>query len=215
MAVINGQEHDVGTVVFDLFGTMVFIHNKTNPYGLLFDSMTQDRDEQKKLKLAAMSDHRFDVKAALSKLQQPARIDEEKFQRLLAREIASSILYPETMAVLQDLKHKGYRLGCISNLAKPYVQVFTNCGLSGVIDFFIPSCNVKKTKYSPEIFKIAKLISGQSLQKMLFVGDNVLCDYQMPIEAGMQAIFLNRPGIHELPHIRSLTDLLPMLPAIR
>jgi FMN phosphatase YigB (HAD superfamily) len=198
-------------VIFDLFSTLVFIHNKINPYNKLFRVMALSHDRSRQLKTEILTSAHWNAG--------DAGLDngsiEAEFLRGVEREVASTMLYPETISVLSELRRRGYVLGCISNLAWPYKAVVDRLGLDRLIDSFVFSCDAGLRKPQPEIYALASERVGIPPGEMLVVGNNPVCDVAGPQASGLQALLLMRGRDNDGQGISSLSELLALLPAIK
>lgn len=103
-------------------------------------------------------------------------------------------MYPEVDAVLEDLRGFGYRLVITSNAAREFID-FELDGLSDRFDrIFSATSDFKDVKKSAGVYsKVCKRI-GKRPVEVLHIGDHYVYDYESPIEAGLDAIFLDRKG---------------------
>lgn len=196
-------------VIFDLFGTLAFIHNKVHPYSELLRALDVSQERRGQLKAEILTTPAWNWRDAG---EGAGRIDAEQFLRGVQREVDSSMLYPETAVVLSELRRRGYVLGCISNLAWPYKEVVKRLGLDCKLDFFIFSCDAGLRKPQPEIYALASEQAGIPLGEMLMVGDNPVCDVAGPKASGMQSLQLQRGREKDRQGLKSLSELLGIVP---
>ena len=110
----------IDTVIFDLFGTLIYLPRNTNPYlqlcraigdfGRIRESLVVDAPT-----LADFCDH---IGAT-----HPATLSD--IQRDLDADIDNASVFPDTLQTLNDLRGRGLRLALISNLASPYKRAVT------------------------------------------------------------------------------------------
>ncbi|MBQ7374216.1 MAG: YjjG family noncanonical pyrimidine nucleotidase [Clostridia bacterium] len=128
-----------------------------------------------------------------------------------------SILYPETIPLLQEVKKLGLKIYLITNgLAN--VQR-GRLSLSGIEDFFdgifisdeMGTSKPSKTYYD----MVTRQIDGYDKNKALIVGDSLVSDMPLGIENGVDTCFFNPNGVQtELPityQIKTLPELLDIL----
>ncbi|MCF8720807.1 HAD family hydrolase [Nitrospina gracilis] len=104
-------------------------------------------------------------------------------------------VYPETVAVLDDLKRKGIRLGVVSNTTNPGYMKDREQEMVGLRDYFefsIYSSEVPFRKPHPTIFQIAIDRLGVPAECILFVGDNPVADIAGAQAVGMRTAWVNR-----------------------
>ncbi|MBE5742093.1 MAG: noncanonical pyrimidine nucleotidase, YjjG family [Clostridiales bacterium] len=108
----------------------------------------------------------------------------------------TSILYPETVSVLDFFKNQGARLFLITN-GTSHVQR-GRIELSGIKDYFeniFISDEMKCSKPSKEyIQKVIDGIDGFKKSKALIVGDSQISDVQLAINSGIDVCFINHSG---------------------
>lgn len=116
----------------------------------------------------------------------------------------------KTRDCLHALKEK-YTLGIVSNhIIKGALQsILEKEDILEAIDFVIVSIDLGWKKPCDKIYRAARDKAGMSFESILFVGDDLLHDYQCPRELGMQAILYDPTGKHrDCPHrISSLPEL--------
>lgn len=137
-----------------------------------------------------------------------------QFRELLALEQEKVTLYPETIAVLTELKARGARIGLISNLWPfPVRRVFEELDLGVYFEHLIYSFAVGSRKPNGLIFQNACQRFNVSPAQCIMVGDSLNSDIAGATNAGMSAVFVNRSGKRfAIPagvrEIGSLTELL-------
>ena len=118
--------------------------------------------------------------------------------------------YPDTRGVLEDLRKRGLTLGVISNATNLVKLVLDNLDLSKYFDFVIVSDEVGVNKPSAKIFMMAADKARTSPNRMLFVGDKLSTDVKGAIDAGMNAILVDRADTYpdaDCIRIRDLNSL--------
>lgn len=184
---------NIQAVVFDLYGTLIYLADETKPYARLFaDIGLQTPEEFRRARRIAITED-FDSLASLVRRIRPhAQIDLESYQQKIEKERASASLYPETRKVLEQLRDQKIRLGLISNLASPYKKPFFDLGLNSYFDKILFSCDVGLRKPDPRIYQ--KIIEhfGINPVQALMTGDKVHADVDGPKLIGMNAVLLDR-----------------------
>jgi len=121
-------------------------------------------------------------------------------------------LFPETLAVLKELKRLQYKLGIISNFDSRIYSVLQSLEIATYFDSVTISSQTGYAKPDPEIFEAAIRAAGVPANRILFVGDNLTDDVQAGAAAGMNTVLIDRngrhPGSKPVQSIRSLSELL-------
>lgn len=125
--------------------------------------------------------------------------------------------YPETSAILKDLRKAGYRLGVISNATHDLPGKLRDTGLAPYFDTITYSFDVGAEKPDVRIFRRAVAQANASEERCVHVGDSFEADYLGARRAGLHAVLLQRQGEPPAPcpWIRSLEGLRDLLPSAR
>ncbi len=127
-----------------------------------------------------------------------------------------SALYPETPAVLRELRRRGYQIGIITN-GNSLLQnrKLDLTGLRLCTDLSIISGDEDVHKPHPELFRRAAARLGIAPENCVYIGDHPINDIQGATSAGMRAIYLNTRELDEhpdgVPEIHKLADILNIL----
>jgi len=101
--------------------------------------------------------------------------------------------YPEVQEVL-DLLAESYDLVVTSNAAREFIDI----ELDGLIDrfreTFSATSDFREVKKSPLIYGTVCAHMGVKPIEVLHIGDHYNYDYESPLEAGLDALFLDRKG---------------------
>jgi putative hydrolase of the HAD superfamily len=130
----------------------------------------------------------------------------------------SHLLFDEVPEVLQHLSGR-LPLGVITNGASDTQrEKLRTTGIEALFDVIIVSGEIGAAKPSPIAFQAALEATGVSPQEALHVGDSLEADVAGALNAGLNAVWLNRHGKqrenhHPRPHheIASLSELLQLL----
>lgn len=123
-------------------------------------------------------------------------------------------LYPETEAVLRQLKAQGLELGIISNFDSRLFPVLRGLGIEQFFDTITISSLSQAAKPAPKIFHLALEKHAVDPEDAVHVGDSLKEDVEGATKAGLTGVLIDRsevevaPGIHR---IRSLDQLQPLL----
>ena len=101
--------------------------------------------------------------------------------------------YPEVQEVL-DLLAENYELVVTSNAAREFIDI----ELEGLSDYFSETFSAtsdfREVKKSPLIYGTVCAHMGAKPFEVLHIGDHYNYDYESPLEAGLDALFLDRKG---------------------
>jgi len=101
--------------------------------------------------------------------------------------------YPEVQEVL-DLLSEDYELVVTSNAAREFIDI----ELDGLSDYFSETFSAtsdfREVKKSPLIYGTVCAHMGAKPFEVLHIGDHYNYDYESPLEAGLDALFLDRRG---------------------
>lgn len=183
-------------VIFDLYGTLLYLAKETKPYAKLFADLDLHSDSELKSARHIALTENFDRLADLAERIKPngqfSSIDFISYQQEVEEERNLATVYPETRDVLEKLGDRKLKLGLISNLASPYCKPFFDLGLDIYFDEVLFSCDIGLTKPDPRIYQIMmdrlNINPGQALMN----GDKVHADVDGPKAIGMRAVHLDR-----------------------
>ena len=82
------------------------------------------------------------------------------------------IPFPDTESVLRELKHRGVKVGVVSNVAEDLRPVFAEHGWADLVDGFAHSFDLGVEKPDPKLFLAACAAIGTDPGKTLVVGDH-------------------------------------------
>jgi HAD superfamily hydrolase (TIGR01549 family) len=112
---------------------------------------------------------------------------------LLERYINEIEPYPEVEDALNILS-ESYALVVTSNAAREFIDVELEDLTSYFADIFSATSDFKTVKKSPLVYKeVCKRMEAKPLE-VLHIGDHYTYDYEAPIDAGLDALFLDRHG---------------------
>jgi len=127
------------------------------------------------------------------------------------------VLEPDTPAVLEELRERGFLLGVVSNADGRIEADVARRGLGGHFATIIDSHVVGVEKPARAIFELALARLDVAPGGAVYVGDVVGVDVCGARGAGLTAVLLDPlgryPGTVDCPRIRGLAELLDLLPA--
>jgi HAD superfamily hydrolase (TIGR01549 family) len=115
-------------------------------------------------------------------------------RRVMKFQIAAACyrVYPDVFPTLDYLRHRGLRLGLISNHAWRLPELVAELGLAGYFDLVVTSARAGYRKPRPEIFRQALALAGAEPGRSLYVGDDPTCDEAGARGAGLTALLVDK-----------------------
>jgi 2-haloalkanoic acid dehalogenase type II len=197
----------VKAIAFDCFGTLVNIDTPTHVYRDIVSRMPQYLRSSAR---RAVMTHRWTLEEAVIQLGvQVGAAELAEMHERLALELASVSCFPESRAVLAELKTRGYRLALCSNLAQPFAAP-VQALIGGYFDVTTWSFAAGALKPEKRIFD--SLCDELQLhpEQVLMVGDSHPADVRGARSAGLHARQVDRTG--QAPDsMASLLDVLRMV----
>lgn len=198
----------ISAVVFDAFGTIVRIGQRTNPYReLIREGRRQGIALAPESTNVAMTTNlSFDeLASSLGIVLTASKLEE--LHRRLEMELSSIEPYPEAAEAMSLLREAGIKTGVCSNLASPYGPKVRE--IFPLMDGYAFSYEVGALKPDPGIYRsiCAKMdvepghYFGDVLGRVLMIGDSQRCDRDGPRVVGVSGFYLDRTGhgeIHDL-----------------
>lgn len=187
------------SVIFDVFGTLIRIQEKRNPYlQLLRYGRTQGvspcADHIQMFMTRALdweeAAHTLGIRAGYVKLH--------GFCRMLQEELESMTLYDDAQKAIEMLQEAGIKVGLCSNLASGYGPAVREL-LPGM-DAYAFSYEVGAMKPNPIIYQSVcrdlGVQPGQQLggPRVAMIGDSIRCDRDGARAAGIAGFHLSRQG---------------------
>jgi putative hydrolase of the HAD superfamily len=104
--------------------------------------------------------------------------------------------FPESVAVLAEIKGSGYRVALVSNTSQSdegmFDEVLRARGMRGYFDAIVTSVDVGHEKPHPAIFLRALERLGCAAEEVVMVGDDLAKDIQWATDMGMVTIHVRR-----------------------
>ncbi len=112
-----------------------------------------------------------------------------------------TILFPNTIEVLQYLTDKGYQLHLITNgFEKTQYCKLKNSGIDHFFKVIVTSESSNSLKPQKEIFEYALEMAGAKVEESIMIGDTLDVDILGAINAGMDQVHVNFIGVEQ--HIK-------------
>ena len=124
-------------------------------------------------------------------------------------------LFNDTIPALNVCRQMGLTVGLISNMNQSGDELADSMGLLPYIDFSITSHEVGAEKPNPLIFERALERAEAQPERAVHVGDQITSDIAGAVNAGINAVLLDRDGNHKgytaQPRITGLEELPALL----
>lgn len=204
----------VDGVVFDAFGTLLRITQRTNPY---YELLREGRRQGLKLasdsiRIAMTTNHSLSgIAAHLGVVLKPAKSLE--LNTALKREPSSIQAFPDAEAAITLLQKSGVKVGICSNLAAVYGPFVRE--LFPQLDGYAFSFELGVMKPMPAIYHSICSQMGvepgsyysQEKGRVLMVGDSKRCDRDGPRANGIMGFLLSRSGGGKIQNLTRFAEL--------
>jgi HAD superfamily hydrolase (TIGR01549 family) len=170
-------------VAFDAFGTLVHIGRKRHPFERL---IRQARDRAGALPSPMVQPIGLADYAVALGLPHP---DAEL--AMLDEELATIVLYPDTLDALRRVREQGVKVAVASNLALPYAAPLKAL-LGDLVDVWHFSFDAGAIKPDRAFYADLKAKLGCQASELLMVGDTWRDDIVGAVEAGSRARWVDR-----------------------
>lgn len=194
----------ISAAVFDAFGTVVRIRQRTNPYGALF------REGRRQGGMLAPNSAHFAMTANLTfdQMADHLSIELSPYKRAelndaLGKELASIEPYPDALEAISKLQEAGVMIGICSNLAQPFGPVIRKALAHVQCHAFSYELGVMKP--TPEIYLAVCREMGveaghrdDGKGRVVMIGDSRKCDRDGPGGVGIMGYHLDRSGLGQI-----------------
>lgn len=172
---------DRGIANFDEFYKNYLLHNEK-----LWARYRNGYIKQEELRIKRMWLTLLDFKVADETL---ARQLSEMFLQLLP---SRTLLFPDTIEVLNNLRNKNYQMHIITNgFEKTQQGKLKNSGLEKYFEVVVTSESSNSLKPKPEIFDYALRQTQASVDESIMIGDSMEVDIAGARSAGMDQVHVN------------------------
>lgn len=187
------------SVIFDVFGTLIQIHEKRNPHLQLLRYGRRQGVSPHTEHLHMLMTRELDWREAADALGiRAGYVKLHGLNRLLDEELASMALYPDAAEAIAMLREAGVKIGLCSNLASGYGPTVREL-LPG-LDGYAFSYEIGVMKPDPltyqSVCRDLGVQPGQRLwgERVIMIGDSIRCDRDGARAAGIAGLYLNRAG---------------------
>ena len=223
--VANGRPH-YEAVFFDVDGTLLWVDldvegyvRDLEPYvkgdpltvekarGAVWESMRRHIAQNIRYRtvesLAGFKQENAEITARALGIEAPSEVLTE----IAARRISFNP-YPESGRVLEELRAMGLPLYVVSNWDVELESVLGGLGWLGYFEGVVASAVVGVEKPEPEIFEAALSMSGSEPERVVHVGNDPETDVRGAASCGIDAVFVDRKGMHVPEADISIPDLI-------
>ena len=188
----------IKAVALDVFGTLLFIGERRQPFRTLLARSGVNFSEGARLAMTqnvSLTELAGQLSGGENDAAALADLEAE-----VAAEVESVRSFPEVAGALADLRMRGFRLALISNLAAPYARAVEE-KLPPIFDIRVYSFAVGAVKPEPAIFAALSERLCLPSDQILVVGNSRRDDVGGARRFGMNALHLDRrPGAPETPN---------------
>ena len=187
------------SVIFDVFGTLIRIQEKRNPYLQLLKYGRRQGVSPRTEHLHMFMTQELDWKEAVDAVGiRAGYVKLHGLARLLDEELASMTLYDDAQEAIAMLREAGVKIGLCSNLASGYGSMVREL-LPG-LDAYGFSYELGFMKPDPLIYRTVceelGVVPGRQLEgeRVMMIGDSIRCDRDGARAAGIAGFHLSRTG---------------------
>lgn len=191
----------IKAVIFDLFGTLVEIQNRQNPYRQLLRIGVQHGRAASPIDLRSIMAFNGGLAEAADFLGiQVSRAQLGNLQTCLDVELQSIRPFDDAMPAIGLLRQHQIKIALCSNLAGPYCSIARK--LFPDLDGYALSAELSLLKPDPAIYRsvcdmldvLPGQVPGVSDAQVLMIGDSKRCDEHGPRAVGIMGHYLDRKG---------------------
>lgn len=209
--------HMISAVVFDAFGTISRIGQRTNPYSALL------REGRRQGVVLASDSTHFVMTANLSfdQVADDLQIELSSSKRAgmndaLGKELASIEPYPDALEAISLLQELGVVIGICSNLAQPYGPVIRKAfphvqchALSYELGVMKPDPRIYQSICQEMGVEVShtELERTQETHRVVMIGDSRKCDRDGPRAVGIEGYYLDRSGMGQINDLMQFANL--------
>lgn len=191
----------IKAVIFDLFGTLVEIQNRQNPYRQLLRIEVQQGRAASPIDVSSIMAFNGGLAEAADFLGiQVSRAQLGNLQTSLDVELQSIRPFDDAMPAIVLLRQHQIKIALCSNLAGPYCSIARK--LFPDLDGYALSAELSLLKPDPAIYRsvcdrldvLLGQVPGVSDAQVLMIGDSKRCDEHGPRAIGIMGHYLDRKG---------------------
>lgn len=189
----------IKVIIFDLWNTLCHKKYKKGSTKYLCNEFESPVCDKRKILKAYERTFQLDRKTDLEKKfrrlfkELNLKVDDKKIKkyakyRYKLETICQNFRY--TLPLLRELKKKGYKIAVLSNLTYLSGRIVKKASISGYVDKFFFSYELKSIKPDPKNFNAVLNYFKIKPYEALMIGDNYVDDYLAAKKLGIKAIHL-------------------------
>ncbi len=199
-------------IIFDLWNTLAQIQNLAELRQQTLELLGSQRQAQLMQHFRQWHQTNSSSQQFISQLDQAIKIQDHEL-KLIQSFIAPQDYrkFPETDSVLEQLQKRGIRLALLTNSPPSSHHAFEEMGLAKYFEQLVFSCDVGLIKPDPAIFQLLCQKLKLAPQDCLMVGDSLEQDVQGALNAGLQALLIDRQGQQQPGGAKAIQSLQSLL----
>lgn len=203
----------IKAVIFDLFGTLVEIRNRQNPYRQLLRIGVQHGRAASPIDLRSIMAINGGLRESADFLGiQVSQTQLANLQSCLDLELQSIKPFDDAIPAIELLRQHQIKIALCSNLAGPYCSVART--LFPDLDGYALSAELGLLKPEPAIYRsvcamldvLPGQVPGVSDAQVLMIGDSKRCDEHGPRAVGILGHYLDRKGRGRIKNLLSFVQ---------
>jgi putative hydrolase of the HAD superfamily len=189
-------------VIFDLFHTLTSVESSSDGslpstaevLGVDRAAWNDQLLKHSRDRLVGLETDPFQIIARMARAIDPSLSDERirlaTTNRMARFRAAILGIADETVAVLEELKARGKRLGLITNADVAEISAWEESRVCHLFDSAVLSCRVGWAKPEPQIFELSLAQLGVKAAEAVFVGDGGSDELRAARQSGITAIMM-------------------------
>ncbi|MGY0714708.1 HAD family hydrolase [Azospirillum argentinense] len=201
-------------IIFDLYGTLIHIVNKSflstlrreisrridrrDGHSVLNNVVRSFRQDVLIEKLDIAADCERLIRRHTPNLSaEDVRYTVDELLLSIRSELQSIALSNGVHHILRFVRKKGFRVGLVSNVSTFHKAPFYLLDMKNCFDSVLFSCDLGMSKPDPAIYRKVCQDLSINVESAIFVGDSYTVDVVMPEQLGMRAIHISRSRRHK------------------
>lgn len=188
----------IKVIAFDLWNTLIYLEDGWRTFNQLKEKIPEFESGWwvNNLKPLFLCKKQESSETFLYDIKKKLGIDLNNYSKdmnlQLVEDFKNVKLFNDTLKTLSRLVKEGKQLVIVSNQCSFFIPMFKNLGLDKYFNHVLFSCNLGYRKPDKRIYQELLRVAKVLPEEILFVGDNYVQDFKIPIENGFKALHLNR-----------------------
>ena len=176
-------------IIFDLYGTLIKVNKKTNPYLYMLSKAKNPEYPHRKIINDIVTDDYVTDELILFNDLSMDESDVEHFHSLIRTEIDSVTEVRGVYRALTLLREKDYRLFLLSNLSVPYKEPYYSLNFDAYFEKAFFSCDERDRKPNASFFQRVLNYSKLNKEDIVMIGDSIHSDIEGAKNFGIDHIY--------------------------